>query len=362
MSVYLLCFIPFKSYLSSIKPTKMKKLLSFFLSITLLFISCKDGKVKNEFTIETNQTIQPIKNIESWEQPPRWAYADDSADTELLVPSDESVRQVPGSNLVLPYRQVHDPFYTPDWHPQDHPEMPPIVAVGRKPEIFACGFCHRANGTGGPENASINGLSVAYIKQQIVDFKSGARRNPVASRLSFELMITLSHSLSVDEIDAAANYFSSLDPFENIDVVETEQVPLTFEKGWHLAVLDNENFEPIGDRIIEVPADLDQFINRDSRIKFIAYAPIGSIDRGKHIATSASVNIACVSCHGEGLRGIGDIPRLAGRSPSYIVRQLHDFQTGFRSGSNGGVMETISRTLSSEDIIDLAAYIASLKP
>ena len=240
--------------------------------------------------------------------------------------------------------------------------MPLIVAVGREPNIFACGFCHRANGTGGPENASISGLSVGYIKQQIVNFKSGARNNPVPSRLPFELMISLSHSLTTDEIDAAAYYFSSLDPFENIRVVETELVPLTFEKGWHLAVLDKEKFEPIGARIIEIPADLDRFINRDSRVNFIAYVPMGSIDRGKNIATSASANIACLSCHGEGLRGMDDVPRLAGRSPSYLVRQLHDFQTGFRSGSTGGAMEAVSQTLSSEDIIALAAYIASLKP
>jgi len=58
---------------------------------------------------------------------------------------------------------------------------------------------------------------------------------------------------------------------------------------------------------------------------------------------------------------MGDVPRLAGRSPSYLVRQLHDFKTGFRSSSTGGAMEIVSRTLSSEDIINLAAYIASLK-
>lgn len=346
---------------SNIEKKKLVKSL-LFIVIIIVCVSCKDGRVKNDSAVETVRSIQPIKNVESWERPPRWAYADVSADIKLPVPSDESERQVPESNLVLPYARVHDPFYTPDWHPQDHPEMPPIVAVGRKPDIFACGFCHRANGTGGPENASIDGLSVAYIKQQIVDFKSGARKNPVPSRVPFEGMVSLSHALTIDEIDAAANYFSSLDPYANIRVVESEQVPLTFEKGWHLAVLDNEKFEPIGARIIEVPANLERFVNRDSRIKFIAYVPVGSIDRGKHVATSASTNLACASCHGEGLRGMGDVPRLAGRSPSYLVRQLHDFQTGFRSGSTDGAMEIVSRTLSSEDIIALAAYIASLKP
>jgi len=227
-----------------------KQLVKLFLFIALIIVclSCKNNRVKSNSAVETIQSIHPIKDVKSWEQPPRWAYAGVSADIELPVPLDESARQVPGSNLVLSYARVSDLFYTPDWHPQDHQEMPMIVAVGRKPDVFACGFCHRANGTGGPENASIDGLSAAYIKQQIVDFKSGTRRNPVPSRFPFEAMISLSHSLTNDEIDAAANYFSSLNPFANIRVIESEKVPITFEKGWHLAVLDDEKFEPIGAR------------------------------------------------------------------------------------------------------------------
>ena len=49
--------------------------------------------------------------------------------------------------------------------------MPEIVARGRKPGTFACGFCHRADGPGGPENASLAGLSAAYIKQQMAGYQ-----------------------------------------------------------------------------------------------------------------------------------------------------------------------------------------------
>jgi hypothetical protein len=114
----------------------------------------------------------------------------------------------------------------------------------------------------------------------------------VPSRFPFKVMISLSHPLTVDEIDTAANYFSGLKPFVNIRVIESEEVPLTFEKGWHLTVLD-EKFKPIGARIIEVPADLERF-------ECVGYVPIGSIARGKHISTSGSGNLSCVSCHGEG--------------------------------------------------------------
>ncbi len=45
--------------------------------------------------------------------------------------------------------------------------MPEVVARGREPEVFACGFCHRADGPGGPENANIAGLPAACIVQQM---------------------------------------------------------------------------------------------------------------------------------------------------------------------------------------------------
>ena len=332
-----------------------------FIAIIITSVSCKDGRVNEDSAVESIQPDQqPTQNSEFWEQPLRWAYAGVSEDIQIPVPSDESERQVPGSDLVLPFARMRDLFNTPDWHPQDHPEMPSIVAVGRKPDVFACGTCHRANGTGGPENASIDGLSAAYIKQQIADFKNGDRRNPVPSRRPFEAMVSLSHALTEDEIDAAANYFSRVKPLANIRVVETGQVPHTYERGWHLAVLDDEKFEPIGARIIEVPADIERFVNRDSRVEFIAYVPVGSIEKGERVAASGIPT--CASCHGEGLKGMGDIPRLAGRSPTYLIRQLYDFQTGFRSGPNGAVMTAVSKTLNSEDMIALAAYIASLKP
>jgi hypothetical protein len=83
-------------------------------------------------------------------------------------------------------------FFAPDWHPGDHPPMPSIVAYGRKSEVFAYGFCDRADGPGGPENASITGLPTAYIVQQMADFKSGLRGTSVHERVPPNLMISLS--------------------------------------------------------------------------------------------------------------------------------------------------------------------------
>ena len=71
---------------------------------------------------------------------------------------------------------------------------------------------------------------------------------------------------------------------------------------------------------------------------------------------------SCGICHGTDLKGLGPIPGIAGRSPSYLVRQLYDFQTGARAGEWSGLMLPIVQKLSLDDMIALAAYAASLSP
>lgn len=294
---------------------------------------------------------------------PRWAYAEVSTEVTVPAPAETSERRVADSDQVYLYSQVHDPFFAPDWHPEEHAEMPPIVEFGREPKIFACAFCHRATGTGGPENASIDGLTAAYMKRQILNFKNGDRPSSVPSRAPVVHMLAGSELLTDEEIEAAVNYFSALAPKSIVTVIEAAEVPLTFERGWHLAVLDADTFEPIGERIIEVPVDLQQFMNRDSRAEFVAYVPPGSLERGKDLSAGRGVRFAaCVTCHGEGLRGIGDFPRLAGRSPSYLMRQLYDFKHGARTGIDAATMIPIAKELSQAEMIDLSAYIASLRP
>jgi cytochrome c553 len=116
--------------------------------------------------------------------------------------------------------------------------------------------------------------------------------------------------------------------------------------------------------VIEVPEDLEQFISRDSHSQFIAYVPTGSIEKGKALATTggAGHTVQCTICHGPDLRGLGPIPGIAGRSPSYIVRQLYDFQHGVRAGIASALMKPTVEKLSTEDMINLAAYAGSLTP
>jgi cytochrome c553 len=297
------------------------------------------------------------------EKPPAWAYPVNPPNFKPS-PDDGTLRHVPDSTAAFTVPQTRDPFFAPDWHPDDHPPLPGIVAHGRKADVLACGFCHRADGPGGPENASLAGLPAAYIVQQMADFKSGERTTSVPERLPPKLMISVAKAATDAEIQEAAEYFSALKPRATIKVVETDTVPKTFVAGWFLGKAPGSETEPLGERIIEIPEDLQQFENRDARSRFIAYVPSGSIEKGKLLATegSAAGAVPCGICHGPDLKGLGAVPGLAGRSPSYIVRQLYDFKHGTRAGAGSVMMQPVAESLTLADMIAAAAYAASLTP
>ena len=71
--------------------------------------------------------------------------------------------------------------------------------------------------------------------------------------------------------------------------------------------------------------------------------------------------MACTTCHGTDLRGMGDtIPPIAGRSPTATGRQLYDFKTGARHGKDSALMKLDVEKLTDDDIVDISAYLASL--
>ena len=295
-------------------------------------------------------------------EPPAWAYPVNPPDLKPRA-EDGVLRKVPDSRASYSVTQLRDRFIAPVWHPGDHPPLPQVVAEGRKPNVFACGFCHRADGPGGPENASLAGLPAAYIVQQLSDYKSGARKTSVPKR-NIELMMSLSKDLTDEETKAAAAYFSSLRPRSNIKVVETDAVPKTSVAGWFLAASKSGDTEPIGQRIIEVPEDVEQFENRDTRARFIAYVPVGSIEKGAALVGTGGggKTLQCSICHGQDLRGLGGTPSIVGRSPSYVVRQLYDIQNGARAGTGAQLMKGAVANLTAEDMASIAAYLASRAP
>jgi cytochrome c553 len=294
--------------------------------------------------------------------PPAWAYAANPPDFKV-EPDDGTPRHIPDSTAAFTLTQARDLFFALDWHPSDHPPLPDVVAHGRKPDVMACGVCHRADGPGGPENASLAGLPTQYIVQQMADFKSGARTTSVPQRIPPQLMIKTAKDITDPEIEQAAVYFFGLKPRAAIKVVETATVPKTRVAGWFLAALSDGETEPIAGRIIEVPEDLARFEMRDARSRFIAYVPPGSVEQGRQLAATGNGKSApCTICHGDRLNGAGSIPGLAGRSPSYLVRQLYDFQHGARAGPWSPLMAPNVINLTLDDMVAVAAYAASLPP
>jgi cytochrome c553 len=306
--------------------------------------------------------LSPPASAWAEDVPPAWAYAMNPHFKP--DPDDGKLRHVPDSTAAFTVTQSRDLFDALDWHPSDHPPLPNVVAHGSKPDRMACGVCHRADGPGGPESASLAGLPAAYIVQQMADFGSGARTSSVPQRGPPKLMIKTAKATTEAEARAAADYFSALTPRANIKVVETETVPKTHAGPGFLMVMPGGEKEPIAGRIIEVPDDLERFEMRDSHAHFTAYVPPGSVEKGRQfVATGGGGKTApCTICHGPELRGMGPIPRIAGRSPSYIVRQLYDFQHGTRAGPWSPLMAPNVVKLTIDDMVSLAAYAASLPP
>jgi cytochrome c553 len=299
--------------------------------------------------------------------PPYWAYAidppEDLAATRARA-TDNTPVHVPGSAKTLTVAQSQDRFNVPDWHPDDHPVMPEIVARGRPPDVFACGYCHLPDGLGRPENSSLAGLPSGYIVEQLADFKSGVRKTSEPLQQPIGTMNTAETKATEAEVQSAAQYFASLKPRPWIRVVETGTVPKTRIAGWMLVPLSSGEREPIGHRIIEVPENTQQTELRNDASGFIAYVPPGSLKKGQALVRSggAGVTIQCSICHGPQLTGLGNVPSLAGRSPSYIVRQLYDIKDGARTGLAVQLMKAVVAQLSLDDMISIAAYTASLQP
>ena len=294
---------------------------------------------------------------------PAWAYPFNPPGYKP-TPDDGVLRRVPGSVVIYPLSQTRDLFFAPDWHPEDHPLMPAIVARGRMPDAYACGFCHRATGQGGPENANITGLPFDYIVQQLRDYRAGVRTTAMPQRVPQKFMIATAKSLTDQEINEAAAYFAQLKPRRNIRVIETDTVPKPVVANWTWVDHRSGAREAIGKRIVEVPEHLEDFELRDARTTFIAYVPSGSLKRGEALVTGKLPHrvAACTSCHGADLRGMTIAPPIAGRSASYATWQLYEFKAGARTGTNAALMKAALEKLDEDELLAIAAYLVSQTP
>ncbi len=282
----------------------------------------------------------------------------------------DAIRRVPGSTQAFTLRQVDNNSAPADWFPGDHPPMPEVVAHGRRPGVTACGFCHYPNGKGRPNNAGPAGLPASYILQQLEDFTTGARTSWDKRKRNTGQMVNIAKAMTPEEAKAAAEYFASIKWTPWIKVVEASMVPKTYfvggGGGLSLPVEGPQaGMEPLGIRIVETPMDVEQTEPlRNPRSGFIAYVPPGSLKKGEALVVGGGngKTVSCAACHGENLKGTDKFPSLAGRSPSYLARQMYDFQHFTRVGPGSELMQPIVRKLSEEDILDIVAYVASLQP
>jgi cytochrome c553 len=290
-----------------------------------------------------------------------WAYPVPPPD--FPPPDAKILKSAKGTTtgLKLTQAQIDDPFNPPDWFPDEHPALPQVVAHGRAPHVRACMVCHLPNGNGHPESTSISGLTANYIVEQMHEFRDGNRtgiRTPV--------MVEIAKDITEDELKDAARYFSALKNFKWMRVIESPTAPKNFiSQGGKRFVDKSGGTVPVGATMIyEIAEDADGALNRDQHAAFIDYVPVGSIRKGEALVAAGGngKTFQCSICHGPEYKGVGDVPRLAGRSAYTIVRQLKDIQTGARKGTPVALMQPVVKNLSDENIVDIAAYMASREP
>jgi cytochrome c553 len=347
--------------------------------------------------VETPSTVtQPPASAIAFDRAPLWAYgfetpakADDKAPpqgapTRNLRPNEDPKeqtrpRQARGSRATYSLVDVRDGHNVIDWFPQDHPmPMPAIIktgpAAGSGNTSRGCGSCHLPNGKGRPENAPPAGLPVTYFMRQLQDFRAGLRRSADPRKPNTVTMIELAKAMTDQEMRESAEYFAAIKWTPWIRVVETDLVPKTRIVGNLYLAPNHERTEPIDGRIIEVPEDMEQAETlRNPRSGFVAYVPPGSVEKGRDLVTTGGMRLVgnqivqgkttpCVTCHGLDLMGVADVPPIAGRSPSYIVRQIWDIQQGTRNGAAVQLMKQAIANLNGEDLVAIAAYVSSRVP
>jgi cytochrome c553 len=303
---------------------------------------------------------------------PDWAFFVPSAASAQLQPATATdtsrVWHAPGSSRAYSSAEIQDVLNPPDWYPDEHPAMPAIVAHGSPPRgdgppLLPCALCHLPNGAGHAESASLAGLPVDYIVRQSEEFQDGSRRISVGNAGSAAFLTALKRSYSQEQILAAAQYYASLEPRAWIRVVESKSAPgSAIDPTTLMRRVIPGGREPLGKRIVELPENEAALLNRDSHSGYVAYVPTGSIAAGKALvmAGASGTAIPCNTCHGPLLTGFGAMPPLAGRPPAYLVRQLWAFQSGERHGAMAGAMRAVASRLSTDEMLAIAAYVASL--
>jgi len=287
---------------------------------------------------------------------PTWAF---QVIDPVQPPSTEEAGpiRIPGSTRTYTRAEIENLSAPPDWFPEENAPKPEVILRG-KGAVLACGSCHLMSGLGHPESADLAGLNATYIIRQLQDFKTGARKD--MSRMN-----GIAAAMTDDEMKQSAEWFAARKPTAWNRVMETATVPKTFIGPGRMRYPHPDRAtEAIGNRIITLPEDPARARNRDPKSGFIANVPVGSIARGKTLVETGGngKTVACGICHGDNLKGLGAVPRLAGIHSIYLARQLFLFKNGERNGLDAQLMKKPVAQLTDDDIIAISAYLGSLAP
>jgi len=186
------------------------------------------------------------------------------------------------------------------------PDGKTIAMQGNGKGATACIACHGQHGEGNADAGYpyLAGLPVDYIRNQLTAFGSGSRKNAV--------MQPIAGSLSQQDIAAVADYFSGL----TNDRLEGSTATPSDVSGKGAVLAQNG--------------------------KWAAGVP------------------ACFRCHGADGRGVAPhFPPIVGQPEAYLRNQLVAWQTGARSNDPIGLMQSVVKSLSKDEIDAVARYLAA---
>ena len=133
-------------------------------------------------------------------------------------------------------------------------------------------------------------------------------------------------------------------------MVETNLVPKTRISGNLFLPITKERIEPIAGAIIEAPENEEQAVVLQPALGVRRYVPVGSVKKGEDLVMTGGMRVvhdtivqgkttACTHMPRVGFDGRRDVPPIAGRSPSYLVRQLFDMRQGARDEPSAQLIE-----------------------
>lgn len=119
----------------------------------------------------------------------------------------------------------------------------------------------------------------------------------------------------------------------------------------------NEQMQPIAEQVSN--EDIRAFGAYFASLTPPKPAPDDDPDLSKKGAQAAAGR-RCASCHTDTYAGTKAVARIAGQREEYLVKALHEYKSGMRSGGAGAAMTDVAYPLSDEEITALAHYLAHL--